>query len=551
MAEVEYGGSGSTRESVMDYFDVFLPSSLLDQFEDRVENSWAPVNGLAQWESSTGRDELSKVISNMISGLFDNFNSPMYPDECGFRKFRFSRTYKSYDSEESISDGIDIDISGQSYFSNEITNRLFRYKFMSPAIKASNPQELEYYNSETNAGITSTVLTLLLRRFAMTTYSSEIGANGMVSKEKRNKKILDGATSNRTVMIPIMISRNLNYGENAPTGIQIDVNAYNTVEIDQDFSEDLKKTKTFNGVTFLGYKKKITGVSVGGAHYYNYNNDIIKAIKYTIGYKSFAVASTLHCDGNEEDVFSPIPGVERNANLQLSGLKYDKLPRIKLPTEFFIYINDVYKEGNSYYVDIFIPDKSRKVYNPITKNEELKNIKDIKISNISKASAMISLSVWNYIDPFSGISDEKNSNPKLPLFEGIDTKTIPALLNNNKNLYSLFANSITAMSEYGVSNPIVAGSGFADTSITFCGSSIIKDKFAKGSFMVFIVGIQYNPYTEDDFIGDKLKDSYMSYITNFNPSSSRYYGGLSQIADMFGISINFRPIGGKTDVFEA
>ena len=49
MAEVEYGGSGSTRESVMDYFDVFLPSSLLDQFEDRVENSWAPVNGLTPW----------------------------------------------------------------------------------------------------------------------------------------------------------------------------------------------------------------------------------------------------------------------------------------------------------------------------------------------------------------------------------------------------------------------------------------------------------------------------------------------------------------------
>ena len=288
-----------------------------------------------------------------------------------------------------------------------------------------------------------------------------------------------------------------------------------------------------------GYNSKVT-----------YNNNIIKAIKYTIGYKSFAVASTLHCDGNEEGVLTPIPGVEINANLQLSGLKYDKLPRIKLPTEFFIYINDVYKEGSSYYVDIFVPDKSRKVYNPDTKNEELKSIKDIKISNISKASAMISLSPWNYIDPFSGIADEKNSNPKLPLFEGVDTKTIPTLLNNNKNLYSLFVNSITSMSEYGVSNPIVAGT-FADSSVTFCGSSIIKDKFAKGSFMVFIIGIQYNPYTEDDFIGDKLKDSYMSYITNFNPSSSRYDGGLSQIADMFGISINYRPIGGKTDVFEA
>lgn len=551
MAEIEYGSSGSTRESVMDYFDIYLPSSLLDQFEDRVDNSWAPVNGLTPWESPSGRDALNKSILAMASGLFDNVPIPRYPDECGFKKFKFDRIYKSYDTEQSISDGVDINISGQSYFSNELTNRLFRHKFMSPLIKASNPSELEYYNSEINIGVTSTVLSLLINNYIVNSRYTFIGNKNFVKAEEKSRKVLDGGTSNRTVMIPIMISRNLNYGENAPNGIQIDVNAYNTIELDQDFSEDLNKQKIFNGVTFLGYKKKITGVSVGGAHSYNNDSNIINAIRYTVGQKSFAVASTVHCEGNKYSELTLIPSIERNANLALSGLKYDKLPKIKRPTEFFVYINKIYEDGGSYYIDIFVPDKTIKVWNQGIDNYENKNVKDIKISNISKASAMISVNVWNYIDPFSGVSDEKNSNPKTPMFDGVDSRSLPGLLNNNKNLHNLFINSITGMSTYGVSNPVVVGSVFLDTSNTFCGSSIVKDKFSKGAYMVIIVGIQYNPYLEDDFIGSKVKSSFMSYINEFTPSSSRYDGSLSQIADMFGVSINFRPIGGKTDVFEA
>ena len=550
MAEIEYGSSGSTRESVMDYFDVFLPSSLLDQFENRVENSWATVDGLANWESTTDRDSLNKSISAMASGLFDNVPAPRYPDECGLKKFKFSRIYKSYDSDQSISGGVNIETYGQPYFSNEITNRLFRHKYMSPLIKPTNPQELEIYNSETNSGIYSTVLSLLIDKYAIDKYGTYPGKGSLLISENRNKKILDGGTSNRTVMVPIMISRNLNYGENAPAGIQIDVNAYNTVELDQDFSVDINKQKTFNGVTFSGYRKKVTGVSIGGAYSYDNDNDVINAIRYTIGEKSFAVASTIHCDGNRESEYSKIPSVERNANMALSGSKYDKPPRVKRPTEFFIYIDKIYKDNNSYYIDIFVPEIKVKVWNAQLKAEEDKESKDIKISNISKASAVITVKDWNYIDPFSGVADEKNSNPKTPMFEGVDPKARHTLLNNNKNLYNLFANSITGMSTYGVSNQIVIGTLSEGDCATFCGTSIIKDKFSKGAFMVIIIGIQYNPYTEEDFIGDKVKDSYMSYIHEYLPSSSRYDGTLSQIADMFGISINFRPIGGKTDVFE-
>ena len=179
-------------------------------------------------------------------------------------------------------------------------------------------------------------------------------------------------------------------------------------------------------------------------------------------------------------------------------------------------------------------------------------MRHIKISNISKASAMITLSVWNYINPFAGIAEDKAINPKTPIFQGIEPATLPQLFSgNHKVLYSLFANSISSMSTQSVTQPLVVGYTNEGDCATFCGASAKKENFAKGAFMVIIIGIQYNPYLEDDFIGDRSKGSFMSYIDNYTPASSRYNGSLSQIADMFGVSINFRPIGGKTDVFEA
>lgn len=553
MAEVEYGGSGSTRESVMDYFDVFLPSSLLDQFEDRVENSWAPVNGLTPWESLEGRDSLNKAILGMAAGLYENFSSPRYLDECGFKRFKFSRLYKTYDSDQSISDGLPINAAEQGHFANELTNRLFRHKFMSPLIKASNPQELEYYNSEANKGVYSTILSLLIRKFALYTNNHNAGNGTLIDAERKNNKVLDGGTANRTVMIPIMITKNLNFGENAPHGIQIDVNAYNTVELDQEFTYDIGTEKAFNNVAFRCYKKRITGVSVGGAHKYNDSGNVIDAIRYCIGEKSFAVASTLHCDdGNKWEPFGAVPSVENNGNGLFLGDRNAGVPQVKRPTEFFVYVDKIYQDGNNYFVNIFIPYKATRYWNEQTKTYEQKDMRHIKISNISKASAMITLSVWNYINPFAGIAEDKAINPKTPIFQGIEPATLPQLFSrNHKVLYSLFANSISSMSTQSVTQPLVVGYTNEGDCATFCGASAKKENFAKGAFMVIIIGVQYNPYLEDDFIGDRSKGSFMSYIDNYTPASSRYNGSLSQIADMFGVSINFRPIGGKTDVFEA
>lgn len=553
MAEVEYGGSGSTRESVMDYFDVFLPSSLLDQFEDRVENSWAPVNGLTPWKSLEGRDSLNKAILGMAVGLFENFNSPRYVDECGFKRFKFSRLYKTYDSDQAISDGLPINIAEQGHFANELTNRLFRHKFMSPLVKAANPQELEYYNSEANRGVYSTILSLLIRKFALYTNNHNAGNGTLIDTERKNNKVLDGGTANRTVMIPIMITKNLNFGENAPHGIQIDVNAYNTVELDQEFTYDVGTEKAFNNVTFRCYKKRITGVSVGGAHKYNDSGNVIDAIRYCIGEKSFAVASTLHCDeGNKWEPLEVVQSAENNGNGLFLGDRNAGVPQVKRPTEFFVYVDKIYQEGNNYFVNIFIPYKATRYWNEQTKTYEQKDMRHIKISNISKASAMITLSVWNYINPFAGIAEDKAINPKTPIFQGIEPATLPQLFSrNHKVLYSLFANSISSMSTQSVTQPLVVGYTNEGDCATFCGASAKKENFAKGAFMVIIIGIQYNPYLEDDFIGDRSKESFMSYIDNYTPASSRYNGSLSQIVDMFGVSINFRPIGGKTDVFEA
>ena len=554
MAEIEYGSSGVTRESVMDYFDVFLPSSLLDQFENRVENSWATVNGLVSLESTEEREALNRAIAATTSGLFDNFSSPRYPDECGFKRFRFSRVYRNYDSDRAISDGLPIDLVGQRYFANELTNRLFRYKFMSPLIKASNPQELEYYNSEANRGVYSTVLSLLIRKFTLYTDNHNAGNGTLIDAERKNSKVLDAGTSNRTVMIPIMITKNLNFGENAPYGIQIDVNAYNTVELDQEFTYDIGTEKAFNNVAFRCYKKRITGVSVGGAHRYNDSEDVIDSIRYCIGEKSFAVASTIHCDeGNKWETNDVVPSIENNGNKLLFGVSHtDGGPKIKRPTEFFVYIDKIYKEGNNYFVNIFIPYKAVRYWNERTGSYEQKEMRLIKISNISKASAMITLSAWNYINPFFNITEDSNINPNIPAFRGTDPTNLPTLFNrDNRVLYNLFANSITSMSTQGLAQPLVVGYTNEGDCATFCGASVQRSFFAKGAFMVIVIGIQYNPYLEDDFIGDTGKKSFMSYINNYTPTPPRYNGNLSQIADMFGVSINFRPIGGKTDVFEA